>query len=162
MPRGRTCLVCTHDQRKAIDLSLGNGIPSAALSRKYAVSADSLDRHRLKHLRPAIARAAAMRTDLSAQALLERLAELLDRCDRAMNETEKSRDFKTLGTLIRESRELTVTIGRTVGLWTDKPAIVNDNRKTLMINLDMKSLEELVSMRSALEELGVMPAAIEG
>ena len=161
MPAGRKCSVCIHDDRGIIDVSLASGKPTAALSRKYAVSQDSLDRHRARHLRPAIARAAATRADFAPQALVQRLAELLERCDRAMDETEKNRDFKTLGGLIRESRELTVTIGRTIGLWSDKPpTIAIDNRRQVIATLDARSLDELLAMRSRLEQLGVTTVGI--
>jgi hypothetical protein len=46
----RTCLVCVHPQRKAIDRALVSGEPGPSVSAKWGVSPDSVKRHKAAHL----------------------------------------------------------------------------------------------------------------
>jgi len=50
----RTCTICSHPERLEIDKQLLRGDSIAGISRNFAVSEDSLSRHRDKHLREAI------------------------------------------------------------------------------------------------------------
>lgn len=42
----RTCTICTHEQRPAIDAELLNETPLRDMARRYATSKDALARHR--------------------------------------------------------------------------------------------------------------------
>ena len=46
----RSCTVCTHPEREAIDEALVAGIAFPALVAKHRVSKDSLSRHKANHL----------------------------------------------------------------------------------------------------------------
>lgn len=54
---GRKCTICTHDDRKQIDLAAISSGNLAAVSRDFAVSEDALRRHASGHLGPALRRA---------------------------------------------------------------------------------------------------------
>ena len=54
----RTCTICTHHRRHAMDKVLLRGEQLKAVARRYGVSDDALGRHR-KHMRLVIAKAAA-------------------------------------------------------------------------------------------------------
>jgi hypothetical protein len=138
---GSRCQVCDSPQRKAIETA----IPVSSLrniEKQWGISYQAINRHKQRHLQPAVARAMATRTELSAQALVQRLVDLLETCDRGMEKAEAKDDLKTLGSLIREARELTVTIGRTIGLWSDKPSTIIDARRQT-VNIASLTVEEL-------------------
>jgi hypothetical protein len=160
MTIGRTCTICVHDQREAIDLALGNGKSAKVLARRFAVSQDALDRHRARHLQPSIARAAARREELSAEALVQRLLGYMEAAEAGIEAARKSSDLSGLARCIKEAHAVVLSIGKTIGLWSDRPQIVNDNRRQIAINLDARSLDELLAMRCGLEELGVTTAAL--
>jgi len=125
------CSVCTREDRKAIDAALAFS-SVRDIAGRFGLSKTAVHAHKSRHLTPAVARAIATRGDLSAAALVQRLADLLETCDEAMATAKKGEDLKALTSLIRESRELVVTIGRTVGLWTDKPATIIDQRRQVL------------------------------
>jgi hypothetical protein len=151
---GTRCTVCDHPERKAIEVALVAS-SERRIAKQWSISDSAVHRHKTRHLKPAVARAIATRTDFSAAALVQRLADLLGRCDRAMGKAEDAADLKTLGGLIRESRELVVTVGRTIGLWTDKPAtIIDARRQTLNLavgELSDAQLRALVQRAAAIE-----------
>jgi hypothetical protein len=141
---GSRCTICDHPERKAIETALAVS-SERAISSRWHVGRTAVQRHRTNHVAPAVARAVATRADLSAEALVQRLADLLERCDRAMEKAENKNDLKALGGLIRESRELVVTVGRTVGMWTDKPSVLIDARRQT-VNIASLSTDELRSL----------------
>ncbi len=53
----RSCTVCQHAQRRAIDRALAAGEPFRAIARRYATSKDALRRHAEGHLPAAILKA---------------------------------------------------------------------------------------------------------
>lgn len=59
----RTCTVCTHSDRAAIDSALLAGTALRDIARRHAVSKDALFRHRDTHL-PAVMVQAAAETDV--------------------------------------------------------------------------------------------------
>ena len=68
----RSCKICTHKQLTEINAAIVQGRSLADLSREYAVSEDSLTRHKTNHLPPALAKAQEVKvideaTDLLAQ-----------------------------------------------------------------------------------------------
>jgi len=46
----RSCTICTHPDRTAIDEALVGGVAFPALVAEYRVSKDSLSRHKANHL----------------------------------------------------------------------------------------------------------------
>jgi hypothetical protein len=156
---GTRCTVCDHPERKAIDVA--TAVSSVRdIARRFGLSKSAVHGHKQRHLSPAVARAIATRTELSAAALVQRLADLLERCDRAMQKAEDGGDLKTLGGLIRESRELVVTVGRTVGLWTDKPATIVDARRQTL-NLAVRELSD-AQLRALVQRAAALEPATDG
>lgn len=47
---GKTCLICNHPERPAIDRALAGGAPATELARQYQVSLYSVRGHRANHL----------------------------------------------------------------------------------------------------------------
>lgn len=156
MPR---CTVCDHPERKAIDAAFVAS-SERSVAKRWSISPAAVHRHKARHLKPAAARAIATRADLSAQGLVQRLADLLETCDDAIEKARGADDLKALTSLIRESRELVVTIGRGfAGLWTDRPSVVVDaRRQTLNVAVAELSDEQL---RAAVRRAAAIEPAIE-
>lgn len=156
---GSRCTVCDHPERKAIETAL-LASSERSIAKRWDIGDSAVHRHKTRHLKPAAARAIATRTDLSAQSLVQRLADLLETCDDAIERAKNADDLKALTSLIRESRELVVTIGRGfVGLWTDKPSVVIDRRRqTLNVAVAQLSDDQL---RAAVRRAAALEPAIE-
>jgi transposase-like protein len=50
MTKGRSCTICAHRERAAIDLGLARGVSVTALARRYDLGTDAIYRHRKGHL----------------------------------------------------------------------------------------------------------------
>jgi hypothetical protein len=140
---GTRCTVCDHPERTAIEAALP--VSSVRnIAKQWALSPAAVHRHRTSHVQAAVARVAATRTELSAQALLDRLGDLLTRCDDGMESATKTGDYKAVAGFIRESRELVVTLGRAAhGLWTQKPSVIDQRHQSLTIEVGKLTVEEL-------------------
>jgi hypothetical protein len=46
----RSCTICTHPERQAIDQALASGATMRELAAKYRVSPDAMERHNGAHL----------------------------------------------------------------------------------------------------------------
>lgn len=68
----RTCSICQHVQREAIDAALVAGEPFRAIARQYATSKDALRRHAQDHLPAALLQAKGAAEVAHGAALAER------------------------------------------------------------------------------------------
>ena len=65
----RTCTICAHTQRPAIDGELVAGLSAPQVAAKYRVSSDALTRHRA-HIAPAVIEAGRLKVLSGATSLL--------------------------------------------------------------------------------------------
>ena len=72
----RTCTVCAHPDRDAVDAALVAGEAFRHVAARFGLSTGALQRHRAAHLPPALARAREAEEALRAETLLERLRAL--------------------------------------------------------------------------------------
>ena len=72
----RTCTICTHPDRAAIDVALLDGAPFRHIAARYRVSTGALQRHRLDHLPASLTKAAGVAEEATATGLLARLRTL--------------------------------------------------------------------------------------
>ena len=84
----RSCAVCSHPERAAIDEALAGGAPLAAIAAKHRVSADSVSRHRAKHLPAAIVAAHASAEVTRGDGLLAKVGELSARAESMYRQAE--------------------------------------------------------------------------
>jgi hypothetical protein len=126
------------------------------IASQWSVSRSAVHRHKARHLKPAVARAIATRTELSAAAIVQRLVDLIQRFDRALEKAEADGDLRALASLGREFRETIVTIGRTMGLWTDRPSIIVDQRRQTL-NLAVGELSD-DQLRAAVQRMAALEA----
>jgi hypothetical protein len=140
---GPRCTVCDHPERKTIEVAIA--VSSVrAIAGQYGLSKTAVGAHKLNHLTPAAARAAARREELGAEALVEKLVRYLEEAEHGIELAKSVKDLPGLARCIKEARETAVYIGKTIGLWSDpKAATFIDNRKQTLVNLSQLSIEEL-------------------
>lgn len=91
----RSCTVCTHPQRRAVDQALIQRRPFRAIARQFGVSKDAAVRHHDEHLPALLVRAQGVKDSASADILMaelrqcmERVNLLYDACDRWLRDPE--------------------------------------------------------------------------
>jgi len=141
---GPRCTVCDHPERKAIEVALA--VSSVrVIAGQFGLSKSAVASHKLKHLAPAAARAIARREDLSAEALVQKLVGYLEEAEHGIEIAKGVKDLPGLARCLKEGREIVIYIGKTIGLWSDRPQIVNDNRRQT-IAIGQLSVDELRSL----------------
>ena len=79
----RTCTVCRHPDRIAIDTALRTRTPFRAISRRHNLSKDAIARHRANHLTRDVPTAEALRNEMSAACT--RVLALLEKAEKSVN-----------------------------------------------------------------------------
>jgi hypothetical protein len=85
----RTCTICNHPQRDAIDLTLLAGEPFRNIAQRFGTSATALHRHK-DHLPGQLAKAHEAAEVVKADTLLDRLKELNLETREILKETRES------------------------------------------------------------------------
>jgi hypothetical protein len=129
---GTRCTICDHPERKSIDASL-SASSERSIAKQWSLSDSAVHRHKVRHVQAAVARVVAHREELGAEALVKKLVGYLDEAEHGIEIAKSEKDLAGLARCIKEARETAVYIGKTVGLWSDKPQIVNDYRKQTLI-----------------------------
>lgn len=75
-----------------------------------------------------------------------------------MEQARENGDLTGLARCIKEAHAVVLSLGKTIGVWSDRPMVVNDNRQ-LYVELDARSIDELLEMRTKLDAL---PASAQG
>jgi hypothetical protein len=91
----RTCTICTHPERAAIDKALVNGVPLRGIAGQYGLTDSSLARHKAEHLPATLVRAQRGREQTHALGVMEELERcvrrinlLLEACDRWLRDPD--------------------------------------------------------------------------
>lgn len=119
----RTCTVCTHPNRAAIDLALLNGASGNAIAAKFRVSEDAITRHKGNHLPATLAQGQAAAEVARADGLLGQLQQLQDDARRIGGKAEETGDLKTALMGVRELVRIVELTGKLVGELDDRPQV---------------------------------------
>lgn len=85
------CTTCAHPSREEIDrLILGGRVSNRRVAAQFGLSEQAVRRHRANHIPSHLAQATAAAEVADADALLGRLQQMLNRCDRIMADAEKA------------------------------------------------------------------------
>jgi hypothetical protein len=141
---GPRCTVCDHTERKAIDAALAVK-SERAIAGQWSLSRSAVQRHKQRHLQPAVAKAIARRETLGPEALLKKLVGYLEEAEAGIEIAKSVKDLPGLARCIKEARETAVYLGKAQGLWADKPSTFIDNRRQTM-NIGKLSEDELRSL----------------
>jgi hypothetical protein len=110
----RTCTVCTHPDRPAIDAALVSGTPYRNIAERHGVSVGALFRHR-DHLSAALLHAKDVEQVAQADDLLAQVRDLQRRTLRILDDAEQAGDRRTALAAIREARGNLELLGRLAG-----------------------------------------------
>jgi hypothetical protein len=151
-PTGRICSVCSHAKRNEIDAALVAGTPFADLSRAFAVSPDSLRRHKRTHV-PTPAQTAALAERTAAEGehaldLLDRAAKLLGHAENLLTESQADGDRRNALLAVRECARTIDLLGRLRGD-IDTSTTINIAASPIVLNLQTVILNAVAHLPEA-------------
>ncbi len=106
----RTCSVCLHPDRPAIDAALVGGEPFRHIASQFGTSTTALQRHKADHLPAAVATAHEAESVARADDLLEQLQALRNKAMALLLKAEAAGDYRTALAGIREARACIETL----------------------------------------------------
>ena len=112
---GRSCSICQHETRDAIDSSLIHGEPLRSIAGRHGLSATALHRHKTAHLPTALARAQEADEIVRGQSLLEEVEVLMARTDTIYAQSVAGGDMRLALSAIREKRGCLELLGKVTG-----------------------------------------------
>lgn len=98
----RTCTICGHPERDAIDAALVAGEPFRRVAARHAVTEQAIRRHRKAHLPAALTQAQEAKEAARADDLLAQLQALTAEAHRIKDRAERTGDYRTALAGIRE------------------------------------------------------------
>jgi hypothetical protein len=119
----RSCNVCSHPDREAIDEALVGGIAFPALVAEYRVSKDSLSRHKANHLPAKLVMAQAAVEVAEADDLLAQVRDLQARTLAILEAAEETSQHRTALAAIREARSNLELLAKLLGELDERPQI---------------------------------------
>jgi len=103
---GRSCTVCTHEERQAIDRALVSRSASYRdIAGQYSVSKTAVSRHTREHLPELLAKAHHAQEMADADEMLMDMRRLQARTLLALTRAEQARDWMPMLRAVREARE---------------------------------------------------------
>jgi hypothetical protein len=100
----RTCTVCRHPDRPAIDQALINHRPFRSIAVQFSTSKSALIRHYDDHLPEALTKARAAEETAHADNLLDQVRGLRQRAGTILDTAERAGDLRAALGAIRETR----------------------------------------------------------
>jgi hypothetical protein len=144
------CKVCDHPSRSAIEVAMFTAT-TRAVALQFGLSKDSVQRHRATHLADAlkaarasrerestaIVRAEVDRETVSAESILDQLADLQARTLAALDRAEHDDDSRPadVARIVREVRENALAAARLCGLLKEGRGQTIDNRQQIAISV---------------------------
>ncbi len=119
----RTCTICAHPDRPAIDAALVAGEAYRHIAARFGTSTGALQRHKDEHLPAALVLASEAGQVAHADDLLAQVRDLQRRTLGILDGAEKAGDRRTALAAIREARGNLELLGRLAGELNDRPTI---------------------------------------
>jgi len=120
----RTCTVCAHADRAAIDAALVQGGDSfRTIAHRFNVSPDALKRHKTAHLSRALVKAQEAQEVARGDALLAQVRELQARATSILDAAERSGDLKTALAAIAQARGCLELLAKLLGELQEGPTV---------------------------------------
>ncbi len=120
----RTCTVCTHPEREAIDRALVAGESTGQLAGRYrTIDERAIRRHRSNHLPAKLVRAQDAQEVAEADDLLIQVRDLQTRTLAILESAEASREHRTALSAIREARSNLELLAKLLGELDDSPTV---------------------------------------
>jgi hypothetical protein len=111
----RTCTVCAHDDRDAINAEIVEATPKRRIASRFDVSEAAVRRHAKSHLPQTLLHATEIIEATKADTLLDRLKNLRETALRLLGLAEETGDLKAAASFVREARTTMVMQGMLLG-----------------------------------------------
>lgn len=120
----RTCTVCTHTEREAIDRALVAGEAVRVVASRYVpLSKTAVQRHKDEHLPKAMVQAQEAQEVAHADSLLDQVQSIQGRTLAILTAAETSKDGRLALGAIREARSNLELLAKLTGDLNDRPQI---------------------------------------
>ncbi len=119
----RTCTICRHAERAAIDAALVEHRPFRAIARQFDASKDALIRHHDNHLPAELMKAKDAAEVAAADTILDQVQTLRDRALKILDTVEKDKEWRIALGAIREVRGCLELLGKLAGELQDAPTV---------------------------------------
>jgi hypothetical protein len=119
----RSCTICEHPEREAIDRALVGDSSNLSVSSLFAVSEQALRRHKANHLPAKLVMAQAAEEVAQADDLLDQLRGLQARTLAILEAAETASEHRTALGAIREARSNLELLAKLLGELDDRPVV---------------------------------------
>ncbi len=119
----RTCTVCTHSEREAIDEALVGGSSNLSVSSLFDVSEAAVRRHKSNHLPATLAKAEEAKEVSRADDLLNQVRALQNKTLNLLLKAESAGDLRTALQGVREARGNVELLAKLSGELDERPVV---------------------------------------
>ncbi len=119
----RSCTVCEHSNREAIDEALVGGASNRSVASLYDVSEAAVRRHKANHLPAKLVMAQAAEEVAQADSLLEQVRDLQERALDILDKAEEAGELRTALGAIREARGNLELLAKLLGELDERPVV---------------------------------------
>ena len=119
----RSCSICEHPKRAAIDEALVGGASNRSLASLYDVSEAAVRRHKGNHLPAKLVMAQAAEEVAQADDLLDQVRDLQQRTLAILETAEKTKQHRTALAAIREARSNVELLAKLLGQLDERPVV---------------------------------------
>jgi hypothetical protein len=119
----RSCSICVHAQRTAIDSSIVRGTPCRDVAARFRVTKSSVDRHAKTHLSKKLIAAASAKEVLDADVLVAELRSLRETTLAVLEECREEKSHPSALAAIARLEHQAELIGRFVGELIDRTRV---------------------------------------
>lgn len=148
----RTCSICSHPQRSAIDRALVAGTSYRDIAGQFRVSRSALERHKDGHLPAKLVKAAEAHELAEADGLLGEVKALQTRAVAILDKAEKAGELRAACSAIREARGCLELQAKLLGELDERPQI------NVLVSPDWQRLRSIIL--EALEPFGEARLAV--
>ncbi len=154
----RSCTICEHPEREAIDRALVGDSSNLSVSSLFGVSESAVRRHKTNHLPARLAMAQAAEEVAQADDLLGQMQDLQTRTIAILEAAESTNQHRTALSAIREARSNLELLAKLLGELDGRPVV---NLSLSAEWLEMRTAI-LVALESHPEALRAVVGALEG
>ena len=122
----RSCTICEHPDREAIDRALVGDASNLSVSSLFGVSESAVRRHKANHLPAKLVMAQAAEEVAQADTLLDQVRDLQRRALEILDKAEEAGELRTALGAIREARGNLELLAKLLGELDERP-VVNFN-----------------------------------
>ena len=119
----RTCTVCQHPEREAINRALVEGASLRDIAGQYNVAKSAVDRHKAEHLPAVMAKSEQARAIVHADHLLEEANRLYAVATTVMDAAQRSKDYELVLKAVGTGGRVLSLLGELLGELNRQPQL---------------------------------------